>query len=259
MSPLAILTRPAGRNEALAARLRGAGWEVHAWPALLIETLPPPGAGLPRPEDFDMVVFVSGNAARLYLGQVFGGGGAWPAGTAAATVGPASARALTGSGFFGANTTVVHPGDDAPTHDSEALWQRIQARGALPRKVLLVRGTRGRDWLAGQLRQAGAEVSVHAVYRRLPAQWEATRLDALRLWAAQGRAATWLLTSGESIDAIAAQLARAGLPSWWPQCRYVITHPVLRQRLALAGEGAAAMVKECMPADEAIFEAFGAA
>ncbi|OZI70785.1 uroporphyrinogen-III synthase [Bordetella genomosp. 12] len=259
MSPLAILTRPAGRNEALAARLRNAGWDARLWPALLLETLPAPGMGHPRPDDFDLVIFVSGNAARIYLGQVMAGSRAWPSATVAATVGPASARALLESGFFGANTTVLYPGDDAPTHDSEALWRVIQARGLLPRKVLLLRGTRGRDWLADQLRQAGTEVTVHAIYRRLPAQWEAARLDALRLWAAQGRPVTWLLTSGESIDAVIAQMARAGVPAGWPQCRYVITHPVLRQRLPLAGEGAAAMVKECMPADEAIFEAFGAA
>ncbi|KAK79477.1 uroporphyrinogen-III synthase [Bordetella holmesii CDC-H643-BH] len=256
---MAILTRPAGRNEALAARLRNAGWDVRLWPALLLDTLPAPAAGHPRPEDFDLVIFVSGNAARIYLGQVYPAHGDWPAATMAATVGPSSARSLLSSGLFGANTTVLYPDKAAPTHDSEALWRVIRARAVMPRKVLLLRGTRGRDWLADQLRQAGAEVTVHAIYRRLPAQWDAAQLESVRLWAAQGRQVTWLMTSAEGIDAIGAQLTRAGLQTWWPQCRYVITHPVLRRCLPLAGEGAAAMVKECMPADEAIFEAFAAA
>ncbi|AZY50948.1 uroporphyrinogen-III synthase [Bordetella avium] len=259
MSPLAVLTRPEGRNEALAGRLRAAGWEVCVLPALRIVALPAPRA--PRPEDYDLVVFVSGNAARLYLKQVYASAGAWPAATVAATVGPGSAQALFESGYFGANTTVLYPDISAPTHDSEALWQVLSAQGALPRRVLLVRGTQGRNWLAERLREAGAQVTAYAAYQRLPAQWDAATLDALRAWARQGRVATWLLTSGESIDAVAAQIARADLLSWWRNCRYVITHPVLRGRLTLsfAGEGSAAMVKECMPADEAIFEAFGAA
>lgn len=261
MAPLAILTRPQGRNEALAAELRSAGWEAHAWPALLIEALPAPAEGLPQAQDFDLVVFVSGNAARLYLQQVFAQGGSWPAGTAAATVGPASARALHESGFFGADTTVICPGSDAPTHDSEALWNTLQARGLTPKRVLLVRGTQGRDWLAERLRASGAEVTAHAAYRRSPAQWPQEHLDALRRWAAEGRQVSWLLTSGESITAIHAQIQAAGLQAWWRSCRYVITHPVLRVRLqqTLGGEGPAPMVKECMPADGAIFQAFVAA
>ncbi|CFP62202.1 uroporphyrinogen-III synthase [Bordetella pertussis] len=48
---------------------------------------------------------------------------------------------------------------------------------------------------------------------------------------------------------------------WWLQGRFVVTHPVLAERLrALAGGGAdAPMVKNCMPADEAIFATFVAA
>ena len=36
MPPLAVLTRPSGRNEALAARLRAHGWEACVLPALEI-------------------------------------------------------------------------------------------------------------------------------------------------------------------------------------------------------------------------------
>lgn len=79
MPPLAVLTRPSGRNEALAARLRAHGWEACVLPAL--EILPLDCLeGLPMPEDYDMVVFVSGNAARLYLDQLTRarGGFSWP-------------------------------------------------------------------------------------------------------------------------------------------------------------------------------------
>ena len=77
MPPLAVLTRPSGRNEALAARLRAQGWEACVLPAL--EILPLDCLeGLPMPEDYDMVVFVSGNAARLYLDQLTARAAAFP-------------------------------------------------------------------------------------------------------------------------------------------------------------------------------------
>lgn len=77
MPPLAVLTRPSGRNEALAARLRAHGWEACVLPAL--EILPLDCLeGLPMPEDYDMVVFVSGNAARLYLDQLTRARGGFP-------------------------------------------------------------------------------------------------------------------------------------------------------------------------------------
>jgi len=48
---VAVLTRPAGRNEALAGRLHAAGWTAFILPALEIHPLPAPAASLPRPAD----------------------------------------------------------------------------------------------------------------------------------------------------------------------------------------------------------------
>ncbi|OXC90945.1 cysteine dioxygenase [Achromobacter sp. KAs 3-5] len=67
---IAILTRPAGRNEALAGRLQGAGWQPCILPALEIHPLAVAAEDLPRPSAYDLVVFVSGNAARQYLDQL---------------------------------------------------------------------------------------------------------------------------------------------------------------------------------------------
>ncbi|KAG0731874.1 hypothetical protein G6F23_014877 [Rhizopus arrhizus] len=81
-----------------------------------------------------MVVFVSGNAGKQYLDQLAraDGSSVWPAATIAATVGPASAQGLRESPGFGANTTVLHPGADAPSHDSEALWDVLCGLPQLP-------------------------------------------------------------------------------------------------------------------------------
>ena len=262
MSPIAILTRPAGRNDALARELRAAGWQALVLPALDIEPLAVEPAQLPLPQDYDLVVFVSGNAARHYLAQLrdVAGQGCWPAATPAATVGPASARALRELPGFGADTTVLCPPPQAPTHDSEALWQVLRECGELPRRVLLVRGTQGRDWLADQLEASGTLVRRHAAYRRRPAPWPPEALRQLREWARLDKRPTWLLTSGEGLAAIQAHIGQAGLDAWWQGCGFVVTHPVLAQRLPRAGgEGQPPMVKICLPADEAILAAFVAA
>jgi len=263
MSRIAILTRPDGRNEALARALRAAGWQALELPALEIQPLSVQPAQLPLPQDHDLVVFVSGNAARLYMAQLLDVAGqpAWPVATAAATVGPASARTLRDLPGFGADTTVLCPPPEAPTHDSEALWAVLCARGPLPRRVLLVRGTQGRDWLAEQLEAAGVQVLRHAVYRRQPAPWPAAAARQLHDWAGQGTQATWLLTSGEGMAAVQAQVRQQGLQDWWGSSRCIVTHPALARRLLqdAGGDVPVPMVKVCMPVDEAILAAFVAA
>ncbi len=256
---VAILTRPEGRNEALAHRLQAAGFIARALPALDILPLAP-SAAVPRPQDYGLVVFVSGAAARHYFDQLARahGMGAWPSVVPAATVGPASAEALRESGWFGANTTVLHPGAEAPSHDSEALWELLRGR-PLPARVLLVRGTRGRDWLGDTLAAQGVAVDRHAAYERRPAAWAAADVAQLRRWAEAGTPVTWLVTSGEGIDAIRANLDAAGLGAWWERCGFVATHPALARRLPRHGTGAAPMVQICMPNDESIFQAFVAA
>lgn len=260
---IAVLTRPAGRNETLAGRLLGAGWQTCILPALEIQPLPVAPSDLPRPSGYDLVVFVSGNAARQYLEQLVlaDGAVAWPTSVAAATVGPASAQALRESGFFGANTTVLCPDETAASHDSEALWRVLQDQPRLPGRVLLVRGTQGRDWLGDKLEAHGASVTRHAAYQRHPAHWSPVALAALRQWADAGASATWLITSGEGADAVRDHLHAAGLADWWQRCRFVVTHPTLARRVPQPRDGAVcqAMVKICLPNDESIFQAFVAA
>ncbi|CAM4155294.1 uroporphyrinogen-III synthase [Bordetella muralis] len=263
MSHIAILTRPAGRNDALAQALGAAGWQTLDLPALELRPLAVASADLPLPQDFDLVIFVSGHAARTYLNQLrdLAGQTDWPAAVSAATVGPASARALRETPGFCANTTVFCPPPAASTHDSEALWQVLRAQDSLPNRVLLVRGTQGRDWLADQLEAAGAQVRRHAAYERQPAQWLPSAVEQLRKWAQMREKTTWLLTSGEGLTAVEAHIHEAGLADWWQASDFIVTHPTLARRLqqGLAGKVTDAMVKICLPADDAILAAFVAA
>jgi uroporphyrinogen-III synthase len=262
MPPIAILTRPSGRNDRLAVRLRENNWQVHDWPALRIEPIACSQATLPLPRDYDLVVFVSGNAARFYLKQLAetDHDAFWPSGTIAATVGAASAAPLQLSGWFGADTHIVHPAADSPKQDSEALFQLLGQRGVRPRRVLLVRGTRGRDWLGNALEQQGAVVQTHAVYRRGPEPWDRAAQAQLQDWARERILPYWLLTSAEGIAAVTQTVDRLGLAHWWARCPIIVTHPKLAYDLPVAaGSNVLRVVKVCLPNDNALFEAFVAA
>ncbi|MDX3904500.1 MAG: uroporphyrinogen-III synthase [Pigmentiphaga sp.] len=263
--PVVILTRPHGQNEALARTLAARGRQVMDLPAL---DLTPEDGPAPDPAQFDFVVFVSGNAVRMFLDKWRAIGGpawSWPAGTAAAVVGPASAQALRRHPAYGNSARVVQPPADSPQFDSEALWSVLaaQAPGA---RVLIVRGGRGeqgsgREWLADRLRGAGAILSVYRAYRREPRKWTAEQVERLRQWARERVQATWLLTSSEGVDAIQAQLASHELLAWWADCRLVATHPRIARHLiaviadALPGRGGPPMLQTCAPRDEDILAA----
>jgi uroporphyrinogen-III synthase len=259
---VAILTRPAGRNARLAARLEENGWQVRDWPALRIEPIACLRATLPLPRDYDLIVFVSGNAARFYLRQLaeIGHEASWPSSTIAATVGAASAAPLKLSGWFGPHARILHPAADSLNQDSEALFRLLHQHGLRPERVLLVRGTKGRDWLGNALQQQGALVQTHAVYRRCAEQWSDQACTQLQAWAREQILPYWLLTSAEGIAAVTRTVGRLGLGQWWARCPVIVTHPKLAYDLPVAADSPVGrMVKICLPNDEALFQAFVAA
>lgn len=211
-----ILTRPQGRNRDLAAALRQAGLAVIEAPALAIEPLDTPR---PDPRAGDLLIFVSGQAADAYFA---GRCAPWPDGALACAVGAATARALAA---HVPSDCILAPDAGQPP-DSESLLAVIDKRGLVPARAHLLRATRGRDWLAGQLRQRGWDVACHALYRRSPRIWD--RPACLALTA--GDSAVLLVTSLEALDAIAASLQAQGLD--WPRClRAVTLHERIGRRL----------------------------
>lgn len=232
-----VLTRPDGQNAALASALRRRGHEVLELPALRLTAQV---GDVPDPAGFDMVVFVSGNAVRMFLDRRCSASGdwqAWPATTRAAVVGPASAAALRAHPAFGGTPTIVQPAADAPTFDSEALWASITALPVLPARVLIVRGGvgeqgTGRDWLAGHFRAAGARVELCRAYLREPAVWSAAQTATLENLAVRGKHTIWLCTSREGVDALVDGLTRSGWLAWWRTCTLIATHPRIAAHLS---------------------------
>ncbi|MBV6303258.1 uroporphyrinogen-III synthase [Candidimonas humi] len=258
MNAYVVLTRPAGRNDALAGLCARAGLDALVLPALEVGPLPAPAAGWPAPEDHDLAVFVSGAAARYYMDalRALRGEFRWPAGCRAAAVGAATARALAATGVLDL-ADVVHPDASGP-QDSEALWGLLQ--GHAWRRALILRGQSGREWLGDRLEQAGAEVFRCALYRRVAASWTAAQAEALRGRLAAGAAPICVFTSAEGVQAFASNIARAGLSRFWERARYVAIHERVAQQLRASlaqasGTAPDPMVKICPPDDDAVFEA----
>ena len=237
--PCAVLTRPGELNAPLAQSLAMAGWSVTIAKALQIHhRVLAEGECLPDPADFDLVVFVSGNAVSGYASQ-WKGNCVWPASTLAACVGIATAQNIRDT--FGNSVHVLHP-CATDVQDSEALWRVIMQGDKLPSRVLLIRGQDGRDWLAEQLIAKGISVQIHVAYCRELATWSPELKLQFSHWSKDEVPAVWLLTSPHGIQAVMTQMHQAGLSAWASQCSYIVTHPrlveILQRSLGAAGHTA---------------------
>lgn len=262
MSPFQVfLTRPAGRNGAVPGRLRAAAFDVHELPAL--ELRPVPVIAFPDPSEFDLIVFVSRYAVQRFFAEwrTRSREAAWPVTALAGAVGASTASALRAEGV--PVTRLVHPPADVPAQDSEALVQLLDARGHVPRRVLIARGTEGRAWLSETLAARGAVVRLLPLYERVPAPWSATAMAAVE-HALQSHAAecVFLLTSSEGVRALAARLREKGLLQNWSRCAFVIIHErigaTLQSELAPLCTHEVTRLALCTPDDDAIVEAIHA-
>jgi len=253
-----FLTRPAGRNGTVSLRLKALGLHVHELPALELRALTPARA-VPLPQAYDLVVFVSRYAAQRYLQLLAEAPSApsrWPAATLAATVGASSARALFG---FVPPECIVHPPADTAAQDSESLLAILLDCKVPLRRVLIVRGTQGRPWLANALTERGAQVDFLAVYERVPATWAPGAMQALSSALEQPAHCVFLLTSSEGVAAIAARLREHGLLAQWGKAAFVVIHErigtTLQSVLASQPDDGVRRLELCMPDDDSIVQA----
>ncbi len=157
-----VVTRPVGQAAHFAQMIRAAGGEPVLFPTIDIAALKataPLDAALARLSEFDLAVFVSANAvvhtfARLDALQL-----AWPSGLRVAATGPGTAAELSARGL-----AAIHP---PARFDSEGLLAEMDRLGLQPQRVLIVRGTGGREWLLDHLAARGVQVETVAAYARI--------------------------------------------------------------------------------------------
>jgi uroporphyrinogen-III synthase len=185
-----LVTRPVHQAEKLARLVSEAGGEAVLFPALAIESPADPAPVremLASLASFDLAVFVSPNAVEHGLALLRG---AWPAAVPVAAVGEGTAATLRRNGII---TVVVPPGGA----DSESLLAMPQLKSLRGKRVLILRGEGGREVLAEELRQRGAEVTYAECYRRLRPRADPSALIAR--WEHGGLHAVTVM-SGETLD-----------------------------------------------------------
>lgn len=204
-----VITRPAAQAGPLAAKIAALGWPVTLLPLLEIHALDGEDecaqlqAVLARLTDYDLVAFVSPNA----IDCVFAHLAAWPPGVPLAVVGEGSKMALAAHGVTAANASITSPFDTARS-DSEHLLLALDLPALRGKRVLIVRGDGGRDYLADGLRAAGAEVEFVTAYRRkVPTLTPALRATLENLLQHNN---DWIITSSEALRGLLALLGEMG-------------------------------------------------
>lgn len=156
-----LVTRPEHQAQNLCRLIEAEGGGAIHYPALVIQPRPDRAAvrAAVGPADrYDLVVFVSANAVRHgadLLDQ--------RRDVPIASVGQATAAALNAAGY---RVSLMSP-DGA---DSESLLALPELAHMSGQRVLIVRGSGGRELIAEALTARGADVQYAEVYTRVPAQ-----------------------------------------------------------------------------------------
>jgi uncharacterized protein HemX/uroporphyrinogen-III synthase len=198
-----LITRPVGQADALASLVEAKGGT--ATTQSLFEIQPPennsiPAALLAEASDWSWLIFISANAVRYackidpQLSQRLAGGAC-----RIAAIGEATAQELRLQGFK--VDLIPSNGSNSEALLAEALFQNV-----LGQKMLIVRGTGGREHLAETLRLRGAEIVYAEVYRRVAIPIEAFQ-NTLEEWQS-GRMDCIVVTSGEALSRLT-YIARA--------------------------------------------------
>ena len=227
-----IVTRPAAQGQAFVAALRALGVEAVNLPLIGIAPAPDAAAvqaAWGRLPALALVMFVSANAVDHFFAARPPGAG-WPAGTLAGSTGPGTSAALRAAGVPAA--CLVEPGPSGP-FDTDTLWLQLAARPWTGRQVLVVRGEAGRDWLAEQLRAAGAQVDFVAAYRRLLPSFEGAAGEVLAAALRHPAGHCWHFSSSEAIG----HLVAACPGTDWVPSRALATHPRIVQAARRHGFG----------------------
>jgi uroporphyrinogen-III synthase len=168
-----LVTRPEQQALPLCRLLEAQGAASHRFPAIDVKEHAGRGALVARlgpAEDFDLIIFVSANAVKFGHALL-----QRRQGVTLAALGPATARALEQAGY----PVAVLP---SRQFDSEGLLAHPRLASLAGRRVLLVKGSGGRDLLAQELRRRGALLEIAEVYLRVraaPSEAELAALEAL--------------------------------------------------------------------------------
>jgi uroporphyrinogen-III synthase len=268
-----VITRPAGDVQVWVNALKAAGYEVLALPLIEVRSVTqrqPVMQAWNHWADFQAVMFVSAQAVRYFFASRPGAmpadaqcagdpaqaspaatSTAWADGPRCWATGPGTHKALLQAGV--PEACIDSPSADAAQFDSEALWQRVADQVQVSKPVLIVRGQdvdaqpeaalhgTGRDWLAQQLKAAGASAQFVVAYERFTPTW--TRQQKTNAIHAATDGSLWCFSSSQAIENLAQLLPTQS----WATTRCIATHPRIAQTAQTLGFGVVHMAKPSLP------------
>ena len=244
-----LVTRPQPQADEWVAALQAAGIVAQALPLLRIEPASDPAAVAAWAviAAHRLLVFVSPGCVQSFF-ALRPAGVAWPERTLAGATGPGTSRALREAGVPAA--AIVEPASESEQFDSEALWQRLDARDWQGQRVLVVRGDGGRDWLADRLRERGADVAFVQAYRRTLPMLDAAQRALLAAALAAPANHCWLFSSSQAVEHLCALAPQTD----WSSARAVATHPRIAETLRTRGFGTVWSVRPTVDAVVALWK-----
>ena len=200
-----IITRPARQAAGLAQQIAALGGKPVMFPAIVI--LPPSDrSALEHAQrdlgQYDYAVFVSANAVEYGVGDP----ASWPTHLVALAPGPGTATALAAVGIGNVRMPTT-------TMDSEGLLALPELANVKGKRIVIYRGSGGRELLGESLAERGAQVDYVECYRRvkpygdfgtMAVAWRAGEFDALTLTSSEGLDNLWELFDDLSRPSIAA-------------------------------------------------------
>jgi len=188
-----LVTRPEHQASHLCQLIEAEGGAAVRYPALVIKPRSDRAAvraAIGPADRYDLVVFVSANAVR-YGADILDQGRDRPV----AAIGQATALALNAAGY----RVTLMPDEGA---DSESLLALPQLAHLAGQRVLIVRGTGGRDLLQEVMSARGAQVQHAEVYIREAAYPSMERKAEIETLWRQGGISVYTATSVELLEAL---------------------------------------------------------
>jgi uroporphyrinogen-III synthase len=247
-----IITRPQTQNIKLQKRLSEIFLEhqidIPVISLPLIEIVPVDHAGLAEAIHHALlqakwVSFVSPNAFLMSDRLLKKHGLKWPSHLHVAVVGGGSEKSIIDAGI--SFQQIVKP-TDLSAWDSEGLWQALQHTQADWKdcRMVMIHGVGGRDFLAENLTDAGAQIEEFSVYQR-----QALSLDdpAWKL-IDPTQPSLWVFNSSQAGDFLATRLPELGIDAHFlSHDKAIVSHPRIYAKIQQIGLGFVQMIE---PGDE---------
>lgn len=215
-----VITRPREQAAHLAGLIRQAGGEALIFPAVEIRDLVDTSAVnalIDRLDEYELAVFISPTAVARAMALI-SARRALPATLQIAAIGQGSARELKQRGV---EKVLVPTG----RFDSEALLDLAEMQQVNGKRVVIFRGSGGRELLADTLRQRGAIVEYAECYQRVRPDTLPTELLER---GARDEIQALVITSAEGLNNLYEMAGEQGA-NWLKRTPMFVPHPKIEQ------------------------------